>query len=95
MELSPVHSKLLIVPIVKGGDSTCASKYRPMSLWSIISKILEKCVNERLYAYLDEYNFWFSGQFGFRRGSNTAVDLVTKILNKRDKGLGAYLSHWI
>ena len=42
-----------VVPIFKAGDRACMDNYRPISLLSTFSKILEKIVAIRLLTYLD------------------------------------------
>ena len=42
-----------IVPIFKEGSNENVSNCRPISLLSIISKITERCVNDKLYLFLE------------------------------------------
>ena len=54
----------VIIPLIKNkcGDQTDKNNYRPSALYSIISKVLEKIITERLEIYL-----WTnSNQFGFK-----------------------------
>ena len=55
-----------VIPIHKKGPSTNPSNYRPISLFSVFSKILEKLLYRRLYAYLEKLNFFYPLQFGLR-----------------------------
>lgn len=55
-----------VVPIFKGGDKSCISNYRPISLLPVIVKILEKTLHYRLYTYLNANNFFTESQGGFR-----------------------------
>ena len=41
-----------IRPIFKAGDRSSVENYRPISLLSIVSKIIEKCVQKTFYSYL-------------------------------------------
>lgn len=52
------------------------SSYRPISLLSSISKILERVIKEKLLDFLDENNILPPQQFGFRREHNTIHPLV-------------------
>ena len=45
-----------ILPIFKGGDKTDPSNYRPISVHSVISKLIEKHVTKHLFWYLNKYN---------------------------------------
>ncbi len=64
--------------------------YRPFSLLSSFSKILEKIVANRLCSYLDRYNLLSSSQFGFRTGHSTIHPMiyftnhVAKALNDKE-----------
>ena len=45
-----------IKPIHKKGPKECCSNYRPISLLSPFSKILEKCIYTRLYHFFQKHN---------------------------------------
>jgi hypothetical protein len=47
------------------------SNYRPISLLTTFSKILEKVMYNRLSNYLQINNILVSEQFGFRKGIST------------------------
>ena len=70
----------MIVPIYKSGEKMDMNNYRPISLLSCISKILEKCIKTRLIRYLEKYNILHKNQFGFRNSLSTddAIYNVTK-----------------
>ena len=55
--------------------------YRPISLLSIFSKIMEKIVASRLQSYLDTNGILSKWQFGFRSGHSTIHPMV-HFLNK-------------
>jgi hypothetical protein len=79
-----VPSKLKIakvVPIFKAGDASYTNNYRPISLLSSFSKILEKIVQTRLTQFLDMNNLITAQQFGFRSGHSTSHPM-TLLLNK-------------
>jgi hypothetical protein len=87
-----VPSKLKIakvIPIFKSGDASDINNYRPISLLSSFSKILEKIVQNRLVKYLDLFNLITPQQFGFRSGHSTThpmtllLNKVTDALNKK------------
>ena len=60
-----------ITPVFKAGDPKLTTNYRPISLLSIPSKILERIVHNRLMTYLSRNNLLSSLQFGFRPKSST------------------------
>ena len=77
-----------IVPIFKQGDPQSTSNYRPVSLLSGFSKILEKIIYVRLHNFLDEFSFFYSQQFGFRQNHSTSLScslLVSKIADAFEK----------
>ena len=42
-----------VIPIHKGGSTQDVNNYRPISLLSIVDKIIEKIMHKRLYAFLE------------------------------------------
>ena len=66
-----------ITPIFKSGDPSEASNYRPISLLSLISKILERCIHNRIMDFLLRNNLLSDCQFGFRPRSSTQDALLT------------------
>ena len=63
------HTK--VIPLFKKGCPKDVSNYRPISLLSCFSKIIEKLVYIRLYSFLNKFNLISENQFGFRRGHST------------------------
>ena len=70
-----------VIPIFKSGDKSNMDNYRPISLLSTFSKILEKIVASRLYNFLDSEKILSKWQFGFRSGHAT-VHPMTHFLNR-------------
>jgi hypothetical protein len=70
-----------VIPIYKTADASDINNYRPISLLSSFSKILEKIVQTRLTNYLDTHNLITPQQFGFRSGHSTTHPM-TLLLNK-------------
>ena len=78
-----------ILPIFNGGDKTDSSNYRPISVLSVISKLIEKYVTKHLFGYLNKYNLLHKSQSGFRKhhSCNTAlINLLDKWLKSIDEG---------
>ena len=65
-----------MTPIPKGGDSTNAVKYRPISVLPIFNKIFEKAVQKPLYPYLQQNNILYEHQYGFRKHMSTVQALL-------------------
>jgi hypothetical protein len=85
------------VPIFKSGDPTLCDNYRPISLLSSISKVLEKAVACRLVNHLKYNNLLNENQFGFQEGFSTMHHLlkltnyVTNEINKKNYTVGIFL----
>ena len=60
-----------VIPVFKSGDPRLPNNYRPISLLSNFSKILEKVMANRLTNYLEQYNLLSPSQFGFRKNHST------------------------
>ena len=57
--------KARVVPVYKAGDPDDYNNYRPISILSVISKIMEKAVSVQLQRYLQEHNLLTPFQSGF------------------------------
>jgi len=76
-----------IIPIHKKGSKTQASNYRPISLLPVISKILERCIYNKIIDFIIPK--LASQQHGFLRGRSTTTQLLTvltKITSILDTG---------
>ena len=65
-----------VVPVFKSGSKECMDNYRPISLLSCFSKIIEKIVGNRLTSFLDTNNLISNAQYGFRKKHSTIHPLV-------------------
>lgn len=65
----------VVVPIFKSDNPLNVNNYRPISLLSTFSKLLEKLVKKRLMRFLIATKFLFKGQFGFQEGLSTELAL--------------------
>ena len=61
-----------IVLIHKGDAKDQCCNYRPISLLSSFSKIVEKCLYKRIYFYLNKNKILTLVQFGFKQDSSTS-----------------------
>ena len=64
-------------PIYKKGARSNAENYRPISLTSILCKIMESFARERLMHHLLEKKLLSTKQFGFITGRSTTVQLLS------------------
>ena len=69
-----------VVPIHKKNSKSDPGNYRPISLLSNVSKILEKVIADEITLHLEDHNLLSSKQFGFRPSRSTAdlLLLLTK-----------------
>ena len=65
-----------ITPIPKGGNASDPGNYRPISLPSILSKLLEKHVRNLLVKHFEEYCPLSVQQWGFTPGKSTTGALL-------------------
>lgn len=80
-----------VVPIHKSNSVHNVENYRPISILSSVSKILEKIVEVRLDSYLDVNSVITKNQFGFRKKRSTE-NAVMSVVNEIVFGLGAEMS---
>ena len=60
-----------VTPLYKGVSKDSANCYRPISIISPLSKLIEKLVSKRLIRFLDKYNIINDNQYGFRTSHST------------------------
>ena len=73
-----------IIPIFKAEPKTEINNYRPISLLSNFSKILEKLFYSRLSKFLEKNEIIHPNQYGFRQNLTTTyakLDIMSKINN--------------
>jgi hypothetical protein len=78
-----------VIPLFKGGDSSAFNNYRPISVLSVFSKLLERLFYNRLYNFLSQNNILYEYQFGFRKSFSTQLALsllLDKISHALDNG---------
>ena len=57
----------LVLPVFKnGGEGSTVNNYFPVSLLSVVSKVFEKLVNNRIVDHPDKCGFFSDFQYGFR-----------------------------
>ena len=68
-----------VVPVFKNvGERSTAKNYHPVSVPSVVSKVFEKLVNNRIVDHLEKCGLFSDFQFGFRSSQSTA-DLLTVV----------------
>ena len=77
-----------VIPLFKKGDKQDISNYRPISLLSSLSKILEKIIYSRTVNFFKLHGIFSNFQFGFREKHSTIHALLTfldKVAHAIDK----------
>ena len=71
-----------VVPVFKNvGERSAAKNYCPVSLLSVVSKVFEKLVNNRIVDRLEKYGLFSDFQYSFRSCQSTA-DLLTVVSDR-------------
>lgn len=61
-----------VIPLYKGGDRSSPSNYRPISLLSTLSKVVESLVKRRLMEFIARHAILSTDQYGFQPNRNTS-----------------------
>ena len=86
-----------VTPIYKSKSHKIVSNFRPISVLSFTSKILEKLMKSRVMKYLERNSIIYDKQFGFREGYSTTdailefVDSCTTSLNDKIYTIAVFL----
>ena len=81
-------------PIFKKGLQSDKKNYRPISLTSIVGKLLEGIIRERVQKFLKENKLINSSQRGFTKGKSCLTNLIEffeRIFERYDKGDSLYI----
>ena len=88
----------VVIPIHKPGtDASLPGSYRPISLTSVLCKIMERLITNRLIWYLEKYNLLNKDQSGYRRNRSTMDQLIrihdniNKSINTKGYTLGVFI----
>ena len=65
-----------VTPIYKSGERCKMSNYRPISVISIVARIMEKLIHNQIYEYLIKSNLLSISQHGFRPLHSTCTALL-------------------
>ena len=66
-----------VIPIFKKDNPLLCENYHPISLLPIFSKIFEKLIYKRMYAFIDKHKLIYKCQFGFRSKHSTTHALIS------------------
>ena len=68
--------KARVSPIFKKGSRHTAENYRPISLTSIVCKLMESFIKDAIMDHIKTYNLLSSKQYGFISGRSTTTQLL-------------------
>ena len=86
-----------IKPLFKKGDKQNMQNYRPISVLSVFSKVLEKLIYNRLLSFLKQHHILTKAQHGFRENKSTEtasqsfIESVQEALDNQRKVIGIFL----
>ena len=74
-----------MAPVFKNvGERSTTKKYCPVSVLSVVSKVFEKIVNNRIFDHIDKGGLFSDFQYGFRSSQST-VDVLTVVSDKSSR----------
>ena len=88
-----------VVPVFKKGDPQSFSNYRPISLLTSFSKILEKVIYVRTLEFFNKSKIFSNFQFGFREKHTTShallhfIDKISQAIDKKMHTIGIFLDY--
>ena len=78
-----------VVPLYKAKEKFLETNYRPISLLTTMSKLLEKVVYKRVYTFLTDNDQLYESQYGFRiqhSCDNAVGEVVSRIVKNLESG---------
>ncbi len=77
----------IVIPVYKNGSHLDPGNYRPISLLTTFSKLLEKLFNNRMLSFINEHNILHDNQFGFIKNKSTTLaiaNVLSSIISKHN-----------
>ena len=74
-----------VVPLYKKGSKNIPSNYRPVSLTSVVCKILESIIKDAISTHLESNSLIKSSQHGFSSGKSCLTNLLKRTHNETGK----------
>ena len=66
----------IVVALHKKGDMSKVDNYRPISLCSVVCKLMESIINSQLLIHLETHKLLSDNQFGFRKTKFCSLQLL-------------------
>ena len=86
-----------VVPAYKSGSRTKATNYRPISLLTVLTKVIESLVYDQVDRYLSIREILTDNQYGFRKEKSTKgalirfINTVQKDLDNKKRAAAVYI----
>ena len=87
----------LVIPIYKANETNEFKNYRPISVLTSFSKLLEKLMYKRLIKFIEKNKILTKHQYGFRANRSTELaiieltDKITKAIDNGEYTIGIFL----
>jgi len=78
--------KLIVTPILKKGNHTVASNYKPISLTSPVIKMIESIIRDKIMKHMVANNLFTPYQHGFTAGRSCITQLLAALNCWTDEG---------
>ena len=65
-----------IIPLHKTGSKSSPENYRPISLTTVVSEIMEKIVRDKVMSHMEENGLFTKHQYDFRKGYSCVKQLI-------------------
>ena len=88
-KVPPMWKQANVVPIFKKGDKTLTANYRPVSLTSIVGKMMESVIAKNIREHLERHKLINESQHGFTKGRSCLTNLLSfysKVYEAADNG---------
>ena len=74
-----------IISLYKSGDNSLPTNYRPISVLTCLSKILEKLIHSKLTIFIDKHSIISSMLYGFQKHQHAIADVVSVTFDNINK----------
>ena len=78
-----------VSPLYKNSSASIIKNYRPISLFTVISKKIEKVIFQQIKKYFTENKLFNISQYGFRKNHSTesaALGLIDRLIKYKNNG---------
>ena len=86
-----------VIPLFKSGDKSTFTNYRPVTVLTAFSKILERIIYNGLLNYLNRHKILSDKQFGFLKNHSTEYaltllyDKISSAINSNELTVGIFI----